>query len=132
MTIHVSAEGRNAQLNALLELASGAYITISTGVQPASPEDGSTGEVLAELALNSPAFNPASDGAADLNVSTPIAGVAAGDGVATWARIWDFNGTPLMDGNVGTTSMHDFVINSASITADQPISILGGTLSLPA
>jgi len=130
MTMHVSVEGRNAQLNALLEMTNGGSIEIRTGVQPTSTT-GEDGFTLVVLPRNDPAVEAAGNGSADLNVSTPITASATSAGTATWARVFDQNGEPVMDGSVGTGSS-DFTINSTSLSVDQPVNLLGGAVSLPA
>lgn len=131
MTIHVSADARDDQIDALTALCAGGSIEIRSGTQPANAAATATGTLLATLTLNSPAFDASSGGSAALDVAPAISDVAAAAGTAGWARVKDSGGATVFDGSVGTTGT-DFIINSVTITLGQTVNLTGGTLSLPA
>lgn len=134
MTIHVSVDGRNAQLDAVLAMCESGRVELWSGTQPtnANAPGSADGEVLATLQLNGPAFDQAASGTADLIVDPPITGTADTDGVITWARVVSMYGDVVMDGSVGTGSGSDFVMNSTSVSEGQVLNLLGGSISLPA
>ena len=134
MTIHVSTQGRNAQLDALLAQCESGRVQLWSGTQPtnANAPGPADGGALATLQLNGPAFAEAASGTADLIVDPPISGTADADGVITWARVVSMYGDVVMDGSVGTGSGSDFVMNSTYVTEGQVLNLLGGSISLPA
>ncbi len=76
--------------------------------------------------------NPAFGNAADINPGAratangmPNNATAAAGATATWFRIFNRAGTPVIDGNVGTTAS-DLILNSVNISVNQTVSITSG------
>lgn len=99
---HLSSHLISAQANVLAEMASGGFIDIFDGRQPASPDDEiTTQNFMAQFNLEVPAFLPAVDGRIELVAVKPTATVRAGD--LTWARIFAADHTTaLMDISVAS------------------------------
>lgn len=78
------------------------YMQIRTGTIPASPQATATGTLLATLPFSNPAFGTYHDGEAVANPIGNDPSVAA-TGVAGWFRIFDRDGTAIMDGTITAT-----------------------------
>lgn len=111
--------------------ATGALILIYTGAMPATPETAISGNTL----LGTLTFATTA-GAIAGGVFTAAAitedSVADNAGTATWARITDSAGTPVMDVDVtSTTGSGAIKLNSTVIAAGGPIRISSCTLTFP-
>jgi hypothetical protein len=66
-------------------------------------------------------------------LSSAVLGTAGMDGTATWARLSNADGsTYIIDGNCGTASTCEFVIDAAEIVQDQVITLSAATFIQPA
>lgn len=135
MTLSLANTARTAMCDALVDLldaGTGAgTIEIRSGTRPANPDTTATGDVLAVITLEDPAFGSASNGVATLNDPAPVTAVA--DGTATWFRAYDGDGSAVFDGDVGVTgSGADLELATTSITTGLTVDITGGTVTVPA
>jgi len=101
--------------------AGAGYIEIRTGTQPASPQVAATGNLLATLTFNDPAFGSASVGVATGNSITSDTDVDD-TGTAGWARVYDSNNTAIMDMDIGQ--------GSGTLSFDNVSFIAGGTAAI--
>lgn len=135
MTLSLANTARTAMCDALVDLldaGTGAgTIEIRSGTRPANPNTTATGDVLATITLETPAFGSASNGVATINDPDPVTAVAAG--TATWFRAYDGDGNAVFDGDVGATgSGADLELATTSITTGLTVDITGGTVTVPA
>lgn len=135
MTLSLANTARTAMCDALVDLldaGTGAgTIEIRSGTRPANPNTTATGDVLATITLETPAFGSASNGVATINDPDPVVAVAAG--TATWFRAYDGDGNAVFDGDVGATgSGADLELATTSITTGLTVDITGGTVTVPA
>jgi hypothetical protein len=133
--ITLATTARNAAADAVVDLVdagSGAgYVEIRTGAQPASPQVAATGTLLATLTLNDPAYGSAATGVATLDNTPEPSATAVATGTAGWARVYDSNANPVMDGACGTSGA--FVnLATTSITSGTTVSITSGSYTQPA
>jgi glutamate synthase domain-containing protein 3 len=100
---NISDTAANAEANALAPLMNSGTIVILSGAQPANANTALAGNtVLATLTFSATAFGGAVAGVITANAIT--SGVAANTGTATFARIYESNGsTVVMDITVGTS-----------------------------
>jgi len=123
MALGYSTTLRNNRLNQIttaIDAGAGAgLIRIYDGTQPATCGTATT--LLAELTCSDPSAGAASSGQLTLNAITADSSANA-TGTATWFRVVDSTGTCVMDGTAGTSGT-DLVLDSASITAGQQVSI---------
>lgn len=123
MTILLSNEAANRQLDALAELLDGGYLRLFTGDRPSSPDVPIKDQVmLAELRFNKPAFHSADNG---ILRAKPIKGdpSAANSGEVTWYRAFSKDGrTAVIDGTVGTENA-DCIVNVTDIQKTASFSI---------
>jgi hypothetical protein len=108
----------NAAADAVTALASGGFLRIYDGTQPANADTAITTQVLlAELMLGTPAFGAAVAGVATANAITPDAGADA-TGTATWFRVTDSGSAALWDGSVGTSGCNLNLSSVSIVTGD--------------
>jgi hypothetical protein len=116
MATRLSDIAANVEANALATLLAGGYFRIYDGTQPpdANTPIGKQNK-LAELRFGTPAFVPASSGTLTAN---PIASDpdAAKSGTATWFRWFKADGTPVLDGSIGTSGAN---LNMAAVNIQQ-------------
>lgn len=111
-------------------------IRIRTGSSPGLPSNASTGTVLAEFTLGTPAFGASGDedpGAqADL-LGVPITDASANDtGTAGHGELVDNGGNVKGRFSVGTTgSGEDVELNTTSIVSGQPVQLTAFNVFLP-
>ena len=122
------------QVTAKLEAGAGpAYVEIRDGTQPAGPDTAATGTLLASIELQSPCFGAAADanpgGRITMN-GTPSDLSANASGTPTWFRAYDSNNVAVIDGSAGTAST-DMILDSATITAAQAVTITTWTVTMP-
>jgi hypothetical protein len=112
--VKTAAACRNAAVDALISNAAlnGGTMELRNGTQPASPETGATGTLLATLTLNATAFGAASGGIATAGAITAGVGVALG--TPTWARLKTAGGTAKIDLSAGISGT-DVILGAASI-----------------
>lgn len=128
--LKTSIAARNAELNALAALANSGKLRIYSGAQPATPETAASGDLLAELTMNSTAFGAAANGTITANAITQdSSNEASGD--AGWYRLLKSDGTTaLWDGEVGTSGS-DLNLNSISISSGAITTVTSFTYILP-
>lgn len=123
MTIVLSAQASNSQLDALAELLDDGYLRLYSGQRPASPDVSINGQLmLAELRFNKPAFSPAENGMlrAKRIKADPS---AANSGQVGWYRAFAKDGkTAIIDGSVGTKDA-DMIVNITEIQKTASFSI---------
>jgi hypothetical protein len=113
----------NAAADAVCALASGGFLDIYDGAQPATANTAVTSQVLlATMPLPTPAFGAAVNGVATANAiaSNPS---ATATGTAAWCRVTKADHTTvLFDGSVGTTGCN-LNLGSTSIVATGRVTI---------
>lgn len=119
-------------------------IKIYSGTQPTNADTeptGTSGTMLCEIIGvgwgGSNGTIGATSGTASLGTASGYTGTAAATGTAGWARMRTYGtnftgsaGTFTIDGNVGTASTCDFVINSASIVSTGAVSLLTAPIAI--
>lgn len=136
-TAIANSEAKSACDEVVDALDSGAQgsLKIYDGSQPTNP-DATTGgsSLLAELALNNPAFGAATDaspgGKATANTITDDTSANA-SGTATWFRAENSNGTAVIDGDVGTSTGADLTLGSVNISSGATVSVSTWTVTMP-
>lgn len=125
-----------ASCNAMVDLidaGSGAgFVRIYTGSQPTDSDTSETGTLLVTITLQDPAFGAAADaspGGRATMAGTP-SGTAAATGTAGYFRLYDSDENHILDGSAGTGS-EDMVLDSASITSGQTVTINSFTHTAP-
>ena len=124
--LRLSTAARNASTDAISALvdagATAGTVKIYDGVQPATPDDAATGTLLATVVLGDPAFAASVAGTA--TGADPVSVDAAATGTATWFRMADGDGSPVMDGDVtdeaGTGTLK---LSTTSLVAGSPVDI---------
>lgn len=103
---------------------------VNAGAAAGTLEIGTTGmgAVLVTITLNDPAFNAAAAGAMSLD-ATSLSGTASGTGTAAAARIRDSDSNDVVTGLTVGTGSEDIVLDSASITSGQTVTITSGTIT---
>lgn len=137
MTINITIATRNAMLSAIntaVNAGAGAgKLRIYDGSKPANADTAVGAQVLlAEITLADPAFAAPSGGTMDIDADPDVSDASANaTGTASWARIVDSDNNAVYDGTVATSGA-DFNISSTSITSGQTVTLVSGTLTLPA
>lgn len=133
MASRLSDEVRNLACDAVVDsLDAGATPTIKiyTGSQPADADDAASGTLLVTINLDgTAAFGAASGGAASLDVSPAISGVASASGTAGWFRAADSTDTNRIDGDVGEGS-GTLNLDNTDITSGQTVTITSWTVTV--
>lgn len=122
---------RNECLDAIAPEANSGILRIYDGTRPANADTAISGNtVLAELTLNSTAFGAASGGVITANAITGDTSANA-TGTASWARIWQSNGTtPWGDLSVGVGS-GELQLSTLSIVATVAVNVTSLTVTFP-
>jgi hypothetical protein len=101
----------DVETDAVTALLAGGYLQMFTNPRPDTGNDPPTGATLvAELRFASPAFGPSVAGVATalpMDNTTTVA-----EGRVTWFRATRIDGTPVFDGNVGTTDENIVLANT--------------------
>lgn len=123
MTTTLTTRAQNAAVNAIAAQAVGGSAVYMT-------EDGT---ILASLALPTPAFTPAADGAAEAN-GLPKDVTITATGTVAFCRIRDASGAALADVYVTTdvTAVSGTVMPSPVLTAGEIARVTAITLTIPA
>lgn len=138
MTIQLSTGARNTSLSNGLQTAwNGGFMDLYTGAQPANADSAVTGTLLATVTLPATAFNAAASGSITLQGTWQCASAAA-TGTAGYFRMrlsGDAGGASAtlvrMQGSVGTVGT-DLILNNASISVGQQVTITAATITQPA
>jgi hypothetical protein len=122
-------------LTGALNVGGAGTIRIYTQYRPSTPEtpiDGST--LLVEMALSSPAFQPAYvDSTLSVDevkaVANPIAdGVIVANGIANWARLVNGAGTPVIDVDVGLPTSDAIIrLSSTNLISENTVSVVSAS-----
>lgn len=131
MAFTISTTARNAAADAVTALVSGGTLEVYSGSKPASPATAATGTLLATFTLATPAFAAAVTGTADLDADPDLSTTGAAAGDAGWFRIKTSSGTATIDGTAGTSGT-DLVLNSTAITVGATVTIISGSITMPA
>ena len=119
---NLSDTAANAEATALAPLMNSGFIEIYTGTQPVNANTNLSGNtLLATLTFGATAFGAPVAGVLTANAITP--GIAGNTGTATFARIYESNGTTVvMDTQVGTSGT-GIVLPSTSVASGITVSI---------
>lgn len=129
MTVSISTQARNDAGDAIVDLIDGGstnpngVMEIRTGGKPTSPQAIASGTLLATLNFSNPAFGNFSNGNAFANAIADDSDVDA-TGQAGWFRIYDRNGTAIMDGEITVTA------GGGDIEFDNIDFVKGGTVAI--
>jgi hypothetical protein len=131
-----SAALRNAQADAVTARvdagAAAGRLRIYTGSKPATPETAASGTLLADIALNDPAFGSAASGVATLDVTPePTDASANATGTAGYARFTDSDGNGALDCSVGTSGA-EVNLNTLSVVSGVAVTVTSCTYTVPA
>jgi hypothetical protein len=109
-------------------LGTAGILSVYAGTQPATGGGATTQGKIVEIAGIS--WNAATNGTALIAASkTGTCGTA---GTAAWARLTDSSGTTyVVDGNCGTASTSNFVIDVALIAGDSVVTLTAATIVVP-
>lgn len=108
MTVNISTQARNDAGDAIVDLIDqgstnpNGYMEIRTGTKPTTPQGVVVGTHLATMNFSLPAFGNFNNG---VSLANSIADDTSVDetGVASWFRIYDRDGTAIMDGDITET-----------------------------
>lgn len=134
MTITLSTAVRNAVVDALVALidadAGAGTLKIYDGTKPAGPNTAITGQVLlATVTLGVTSYGSASAGVATMQ-GTPLSATGLATSTASWFRIADNSGDPVLDGTCGTSGQ-DLNLNTLAISTGVNVSVTSGTITAP-
>lgn len=124
-----SAALKNARLDQITSrVGTSGLLRLYDGSQPASPDTAvSTQTKLAELTCNATAFaGSATSGVLTANAISNANAVASG--TASWFRLCKSDGTPVIDGTVGTSGT-DLIVDNTSINSGQQVSVTSLTVT---
>jgi sulfur carrier protein ThiS len=114
--VKLSTACANIEANAMAVALNGGYIRLYDGSKPATGDEVVSGQtLLAEVTFDTPAFVLSVDGSV---VANPLTGdpAANNNGQATWGRLFQADGTPMMDGLVGVTgSGSDIEVDNVNV-----------------
>jgi hypothetical protein len=123
---------RNAMMDDARTALAGGSIKVYSGTQPANANAALSGNtLLATLTLASPAGAASSGGT--FTFGTITSGTAAATGTASFARVFQSDGTTVVcDMDVGTSGA-TFILDTVSIVSGGTVAATGtNTLSIPA
>jgi hypothetical protein len=123
---------RNSMMDAVRTNLAGGSIAIYSGTQPANANTALSGNtLLATLPLASPAGSASASGTFTFGTITSDSSADA-TGTASFARIFQSDGTTVVcDCDVGTSGA-TINLNTVSIVTGGTVALTSGTLSLPA
>ena len=148
MALRFSSDLKTYVINKMVEKMAGTVgtagttvLSIYTGSQPATADDGTSGTLLCQI-VNIGWGNATTHGGTSGTIALAAAGGYAGTAVASgdagWARMLTIaNGytgsaaTHTIDGDVGTAATCTFVINAVGITSGGQVSLLTAPVSIP-
>ena len=137
MTINISTQARNDAGDAIVDLIDlgstnpNGYIEIRDGVKPVNPQTGIGATVLlTTMNFSLPAFGNFSNG---ISLANSIANDTNVDetGVATWFRIYDRNGTAIMDGDITIAGGGDIEFDNVNFIKGGVVAITSLTATMP-
>jgi len=111
-------------------LGTSGILNIYNTPQPAAGGDATTANLI--VTISGISWKPATNGTA--YISGTFAGTAgATAGTAAWGRMTGTDGsTYIIDGNCGTSSTSDFVINAVAVAGASVVSLTAATIVQPA
>jgi hypothetical protein len=120
--VNLSDTAANAEANALAPLMNSGLIEFYSGTQPVNANTALSGStLLATCTFSATAFGSAASGVITANAITN--GTAVATGTATFARIYESNGTTVvMDCSVGTSGTV-IIIGTTSIVSGATVSV---------
>lgn len=122
---------RNESLNARAARCNNGTIKIYTGTKPANADTAITTQaLLVTLTFGATAFGAASNGVVTANAITGAKAVAAG--TATWARIFQSDGTTVVGDITVNTSGADMLVDTNQFVVNATITCDSLTISEPA
>lgn len=129
MAIQIAISLKNARLDAVeTEVGPSPYVQIRTGAPPEFVSSPDTGTVLATI--NCPADWMADAVGGSKSKLGTWSGVGLADGVAGHFRLYNSGGSAQIQGTVtGSGGGGDAIIQNVNIAVDQPVAIIGFTLS---
>lgn len=129
--VQLAAASANAIADAVAARCSGGSIKVYDGAQPATGDTAVTTQtLLATCTFGTPAFAAAVAGVATANAITQDASADA-SGTASWFRVLDSSGNPVMDGTVGVGSGFDCDVVSTAVVAGAAFPINAMTITAP-
>lgn len=129
--VTLAAATANAMANAVAALCDGGTLKVYDGAQPAGPDTAVTSQtLLATCAFANPAFSAAVAGVATAHAITQDASADA-SGTASWFRVLDSSGQPVLDGTIGVGSGFDCDVASTAVTAGAAFPITSMTITAP-
>ena len=138
LATRISNAAAIAAANAIVDLVdagSGAgYVQILDGAQPAGVDVAIGAQnVLSQHTMSDPAYGNATDGdPGGVATANAIADDTSANatGTAAWFRQFDSDGTPILDGSVGTATSN-MIIDSVAIVAGQTVKVNSCTVTMP-
>lgn len=130
--MRVAVARRNAALDTFTASASAGRLRIYSGTRPADPDTAiGAATMLVECTMGATAFGAASGGVLTANAIT--SGTAVATGTASWARLWQSNGTtPLFDFSVtGTGGGGEVQLATTSIVTSATVPVASCTITMP-
>lgn len=122
--------GRNAALDAVLDVLNGGKLRIYDGTQPTDADTALGAQVmLADLALNA-TFGAAAS-AATKTANAIASATAAATSTATWFSLLTSAAVRVMDGSVGTAGAN-LNLNSVAISSGATVSVTALTVTMAA
>ncbi len=120
--INLSDTAANAEAAAFAPLLNSGFLEIYSGTQPVSANTALSGNtLLVTLQFSSTAFGSPSSGVITANSIT--AGTAVATGAATFARLYESNGTTVVGDITIATSGAGLNLNTTSIVSGTPVSV---------
>ncbi len=131
----ISQTAGGTSISALGALLNSGTIKIYCGTQPADPDTALSGNTLAAtFTFNSTAFGSASHVSSKMQITGSLAATtvtAAASCTATFARLYESDGTTVVaDMTVGTSGT-DIVLNSTAITSGGNVTLSSVHLNMP-
>jgi hypothetical protein len=125
----VAVARRNEGLDTFIGNCNGGLLRLYTGTRPTDSDTALSGNtLLATLTLNATSFGAASAGVLTANAITSDSSADA-TGTATWARLWESDGTtPVMDLSLGTSGT-EVIVTTTSIVATAVVSCSACTVT---
>jgi hypothetical protein len=122
---------RNEALDTLTNNAASGKLRIYSGTRPTNADTALSGNtLLAELTMNATAFGSASSGVLTANAITSDSSADA-TGTATFARLFESDGTTVIEDYSVGTSATEVILNTTSIVAAAVVSCSAFTITFP-
>jgi len=135
MATRISTAAQDAACDGVVDLVDGGtgagLLRIYSGTQPASVGTAPSGDLLAEVELEDPAFSGSSAGVATL-LGTPLQTTGLAAGTAGWFRITDSDETGVLDGACSLSGGGgELILNTLTISVGVTVEITAGTITMP-